>query len=274
MKYDKAGEKHEFFFNHDINIRRSESDTMKPHYHDNFEIYFITEGICTYFIDNRIYQLQRGDLILIPQGILHYTKYNGTVHSRMLINCPERFIPASVRQMLPSLVYLYRNPGVFDDVNGIFQKIEQEYNDPDELTEDILICYTNNLFFLLARNLGGCEKIENKNRIAEQAIEYLQSNFSSPITLTDIAGFFSVSPEHFSRMFKKETGFGFNKYLNTLRLQKAEALLKKADDTEITRIATECGFEDSNYFSKKFKEMYGISPQKLKALCRSAKAKK
>ena len=68
---------------------------------------------------------------------------------------------------------------------------------------------------------------------------------------------------NFSRLFKKETGLGFSKYLNSLRLQYAEQLLKSAEGKNITRVAESCGFDDSNYFSKKFKEVYGISPKKV-----------
>ena len=78
-----------------------------------------------------------------------------------------------------------------------------------------------------------------------------------------MAELFSVSPEHFSRVFKKETGLGFSKYLNSLRLQYAEQLLKSDKDQSITQVAEICGFDDSNYFSKKFKEMYGAAPKKV-----------
>ena len=64
-------------------------------------------------------------------------------------------------------------------------------------------------------------------------------------------------------MFKKETGLGFSKYLNSLRLQHAEQLLRSAEGQNVTRVAESCGFEDSNYFSKKFKEVYGVSPKKV-----------
>ena len=83
------------------------------------------------------------------------------------------------------------------------------------------------------------------------------------LTLSGLAKRFSVSFEHFSRMFKKETGLGFSKYLNSLRLQYAEQLLKSSEKYSITEVAQICGFDDSNYFSKKFKEVYGISPKKL-----------
>ena len=97
----------------------------------------------------------------------------------------------------------------------------------------------------------------------EQAVAYIRENFASDITLSSLAKRFSVSPEHFSRMFKKETGLGFSKYLNSLRLQHAEQLLKSESRQSITDVAQICGFEDSNYFSKKFKEAYGISPKKV-----------
>ena len=47
------------------------------------------------------------------------------------------------------------------------------------------------------------------------------------------------------------------------KLQYAEQLLRSAEGQNITQVAEICGFEDSNYFSKKFKEVYGISPKKV-----------
>ena len=113
------------------------------------------------------------------------------------------------------------------------------------------------------RNAETCIDIDDGNKIIEQAVAYIKENFSSDITLSSLAGKFSVSPEHFSRLFKKETGLGFSKYLNSLRLQYAEQLLRSSKGHSITQIAEICGFEDSNYFSKKFKEVYGNSPKKM-----------
>ena len=47
------------------------------------------------------------------------------------------------------------------------------------------------------------------------------------------------------------------------KLQYAEQLLRSSEVQSITQVAESCGFEDSNYFSKKFKEIYGISPKKV-----------
>ena len=124
-------------------------------------------------------------------------------------------------------------------------------------------CHIHSLLYLLLRNIDFCLKIDTGNKVIEKSVAYIKENFASDISLSLLADMFSVSPEHFSRMFKKETGLGFSKYLNSLRLQYADQLLKSSKDMNITQIAVCCGFDDSNYFSKKFKELYGVSPKKV-----------
>jgi YesN/AraC family two-component response regulator len=207
--------------------------------------------------------VQSGDIIIIPKGIIHHTKYDNINHSRILINCSARYLPDSVCSYISSGNYLFRNPYILNDVKRIFEKIESEYMLKDSLSDEIISCNTHSLFYLLIRNTDTCLTVDSRNKNIEQAVSYIRENFSSDISLSSIAEMFSVSPEHFSRLFKKETGLGFSKYLNSLRLQYAEQFLKNSEGRSITEVAEICGFEDSNYFSKKFKEVYGISPKKL-----------
>lgn len=262
MKYDKFADGRIFYFHKDI-VRDSTAPKNEKHYHNLFEIYYITEGACTYFINNKSYNLVAGDIILIPSGTIHNAEYKIANHTRLLINCSNRFIPASVRPLLPQMIYLYRNPVIADEIADLFLKIEQEYTMNDEIHEEILSCYTHMLFFTLARNIKTKEHISTTHDYIEKSAEYMQKNFTTDITLTDIAKMYGVTPVHFSRTFKKETGFGFSEYLNILRLQKAETMLKSGVKKTITEIAGECGFTDSNYFSVKFKKMYGKSPKNV-----------
>jgi AraC-like DNA-binding protein len=263
MKYDKFINNTDFIFSHVIETQKRKSYKMESHYHNLYEIYLIESGTCNYFIDNKSYQLEDGDIVLIPEGTIHNTEYINTVHSRMLINCSRKYIPSAIKEYLPKSQYLYRNPKIKDEVIELFKKIKHEYNNGDGLSEEILKCYTHAFFYLLIRNIETQTKVNSKNKYIETAITYIKENLKNDITLTQIAKECSLSPEHLSRMFKKETGFGFCEYLNLLRLQKAEALLKQSDNLSISQIACECGFNDSNYFSVKFKKMYGISPKKL-----------
>lgn len=263
MNHIKFDPDESYYFHKGVSKRVAETGASWPHYHSLYEIYFLLEGNCTYFIDNKVYNVQAGDIVIIPDGVIHHTKYDNISHSRILINCSARYIPASVVSGMISGVYLYRNPDIIDRMNKIFENIGKEYSLKDRLSDEIILCHTHSLFYLLMREYNTCIYVEGKNKVIEQAMTYIQENFSTSVTLSDIAAMFSVSPEHFSRMFKKETGLGFSKYVNSVRLRHAEKLLRSTEKPNITRIAESCGFEDSNYFSKKFKEMYGISPKKI-----------
>lgn len=263
MSHIKFDPDESFYYHRGISKRVAETGASWPHYHSLYEIYFLLEGNCTYIIDNKVYNVKPGDIVIIPDGIIHHTKYDDIRHSRILINCASEYIPSSVKAGISCGRYLYRNPFVYDEVKKCFRKIEDEYMLGDSYTDEIIRCHTNSLFYFLMRNADSCLAVDEGNKVIEQAVAYIRENFASDITLSSLAKRFSVSPEHFSRMFKKETGLGFSKYLNSLRLQHAEQLLKSESRQSVTDVAQICGFEDSNYFSKKFKEAYGISPKKV-----------
>ena len=84
------------------------------------------------------------------------------------------------------------------------------------------------------------------------------------VTLHDVAEHCFVSREHLSRIFKKETGFGFNEYLNIYRLKKANAILTENPKSKVSQVAVRCGFGDSNYFSKQYKKLYGVAPTRTR----------
>lgn len=252
-----------FFYHNHTSINAKEEKPNKIHHHNLFEIYFITSGTCNYFINNRTYSLIPGDIILIPDGVIHNTEYDGSHYSRRLINCSRSFIPSSVLLSLKNIGYLYRNKDIYDEVLHIYEKIEYEYTHMDEMSEDILRCYTNMLFFLIARNENTFDKSSAGNLYIEKCTSYIQKNFAGSINLSMLAKMCAVSPEYLSRTFKKETGMGFCEYVNILRLQKAEQMIKASPYMSITEIAARCGFDDSNYFSFKFKKYYGITPKKM-----------
>lgn len=244
--------------------RRGIGDSMHSHhYHDRFEMYYLTQGKCHFFIDNRSYDVTAGDLVLIPEGIIHRTNYGSSEeYARTVVEFPLCFIPESVQPMLSSMTYIFRNPGVTEEIYGMIKSIEQECKNPDEFVFDSLRAKMASLFFFLARNILPEGNAMSKNSMIEDVVNYMKGNFRSDIKLATVAKNHFVSPEHLSRTFKHDTGFGFNEFLSLIRLRHAEKLLKERGAKSISEIAYSCGFNDSNYFSDKFRRTYGISPLK------------
>ena len=249
---------------------RFESDmNAKPvvghrHYHDAFEIYYLQKGECRYFIDDKSYDVKEGDLILIPEGVIHHTAYSEGVHSRKLIYCSRASIPTAVAERLSSLLYLYRNDSIADEIGEIFDSIEKESGAHDPFSMGIIEAKLELLFLLLARNKNTCPKAPTKNEYVSAAVEYVRRNYKSDARLSEAAKEISVSPEHLSRIFKRETGFGFCEYLTLVRLKSAEELLISEPESSVSAVAFACGFNDSNYFCEKFKKSYGTSPLKYR----------
>jgi len=201
--------------------------------------------------------------MLIPEGVIHKTNY-GTdeEQARVVLEFSSRFVPESVRAKLPSMVYLFRNPTLQSDLHEMIRSIDHECKKPDEFTYESIEAKISSLLFFLARNrvLGG--PTVSKNSMIEDVINYIKGNFAQDVKLSEVAKSHFVSAEHLSRTFKHDTGFGFNEFLSLIRLQHAEHLLKERRGMSISEIAYSCGFNDSNYFSDKFRRTYGVSPLK------------
>lgn len=264
LKFDKFNEREPFYFDYkEISTKPEDKKAnTENHFHNFFEIYLIESGECQYFIDNKVYEIVKGDIVLIPEGIIHNTKYKDNNYSRMLINCSYKYIPSAFN-LYQKNAYVYRNNAAWKEIYYIFKKVLEEYKKKEVYSDEILQNYTEILFFHILRNKNYYINNLSSNPLIEDSIKYIQENYSSDITLKNVAKHFSVSPEHLSREFKKVTSFGFCKYLTLFRLKKAQSILKSSEKTMVADVASRCGFNDSNYFSLKFKEMYGISPKQM-----------
>ncbi len=250
----------DFYYNKTENKTCSNST---EHFHSGFEVYYMKEGKCHYFINDTSFDIISGDVILIPEGTLHGTSYGSKPCTRLLINFQSSFISPEILAELKTVGYLYRNASSIATINDIFSRIETEYNIDDGISRAALKSYTEALFVLMIRNQGNKIRQE-RNTVVEAAIKYIQANYMSTIRLAEVAKMLSVSEEHLSRTFKKEITFGFSEYVTLIRLQKAEHMLKNEPSRAITEVAYACGFNDSNYFSYKFKKAYGVTPSEVR----------
>ena len=96
-----------------------------------------------------------------------------------------------------------------------------------------------------------------------RALEFIEENFSDPITIEDIVGHSQVSRRHFFRLFEQAVGMAPMEYLKKLRLQKAASMLLTTK-ASVTQVAFACGFNDSNYFSSLYHKEFGNSPSQFK----------
>ena len=230
------------------------------HYHNFYEIYYMVDGKGTYFINDKLYDIIAGDIVIVPPNTIHSTDYQNKEYERVLLEFTDGLLPKSIRDKLKLLPSLYRHAGISHEVYIILREIEREYKEPDDFSVESINYLINRFIILLLRNLPAVKPVHSRDAVISEVITFIKENYRTNITLAQLAEMHFISPEHLSRSFKKETNFGFNEFISLVRLQQAENLLKNRGNISIAEVAYACGFNDSNYFSDKFKKNYGVSP--------------
>lgn len=95
-------------------------------------------------------------------------------------------------------------------------------------------------------------------RIGE-AISHLETHFQGPIDLDELARIAHMSTRNFMRSFQAAMGNSPIAYLIQIRVNKA-ASLQRHSENSVTEIAFQVGFSDSNYFTRQFSRLLGVTP--------------
>ena len=141
-----------------------------------------------------------------------------------------------------------------------------ETSDPFRQNKVLVKALECRITHMLLRSLFGVtsntEKISERFDV-DKAAEFINEKYSENISVRDIAGAIALSPSHFSRLFKKETGLSPQEYLIHVRLDRAKSFLLRSRKS-VTEIALQCGFSSSAHFSSSFMKRFGKTPSEFK----------
>lgn len=111
---------------------------------------------------------------------------------------------------------------------------------------------------LLSTYSTNYKEFENSDRI-KVIYEFIQENYSSKITLSEVSELINMSPVSFNRFIKKRTGKTFVEYVNDTRIGFASRWLIE-EKLSITEIAYKCGFNNIANFNRIFKKNKKCTP--------------
>jgi AraC family transcriptional regulator len=95
-----------------------------------------------------------------------------------------------------------------------------------------------------------------------RAVEYIQDQLDTDLTVSGIAQAVGLSPDHFTRLFKESTGQSPHRYVVEARVRKAKELLTTGKFT-ISEAAFHVGFADQSHLTRQFKRVFGLPPKRL-----------
>ncbi|MDU5110695.1 MAG: AraC family transcriptional regulator [Clostridium sp.] len=250
------------------------------HYHSQYEIYYLLLGDRNYFIHDQVYNIKKGDLVLINSNILHST-LDGSLssHERLLIEFDMSFFDGFLVD--------YNNLGLLDcfykdcnilrledserkQIENCFFKILQESKENNSQNSIELKVYFLELLILINKFHSNSNTLQydypsKLHKRIYEIITYINSNYNKEISLDLVSKKFFISSAHLSRSFKSVTGFTFIEYLNNLRVKEAQKLLIETPLT-ISQITEKVGYQNTTHFGRMFKLITGSSPREFRKL--------
>lgn len=258
------------------NTKSSQSE-LPEHFHDWYEIVYVYQGKGTFFIDHTFYEMKQGDLFLIPGNTIHQAT-------------PDREMPVTSTAIYfsPSIVQAPNLGDSFSYLHGFEQaaehrnykletllpqrqhldvwleSIQYEFKHPQLGHRQAILLQLLQLLLFLNRDLGAGTKPNTGDSIAppmwmREILLYIDRHFCEDIGLKTLSKQASVTPSHFSRVFKQLIGMNITAYIMTKRIIRAKQLLSE-NDLNISVIAEMCGFESLPHFHAMFKRVLGMTP--------------
>lgn len=259
-------------------MKRAAPFTMEDdHYHDYYEIYYMLAGQRIYFIRDRSYSIEQGDLVFIHKHELHKTMQTGdSAHERLIIHFDDATINLLAGKHADLLLMPFRH------ASHIIRLPRQEQLAADQLMRRLLAEIgqrpegyelfppqaLTELLLTAARYMQQHEPVPLHHATPMHAkisevIRYINAHFAEPLRLGGLADHFFISPYYLSRMFKEMTGFTFSDYVILTRMKEAQRLLRDSE-ISITDIAAAVGFDNFSHFGKTFKKITRVSPREYR----------
>ncbi len=218
-------------------------------------LYYITDGEADITIENKKISLMPGNWYLLPAGCkFSYNCRETMTHIYFHIKlCGEEKL---------DMLSVCREPILLEDNSSFFNIIEYIKN--GDLTEGLRVYGTvySVLFEILKKNNITIENAK-LSPCVRFAVEYINSNLSASLSTTEIAEKTFVAKSTLCKYFAKELQMSVQDYIYVLIFYKACQMLIE-NRMSIGQISMELGFCDQLYFSRKFKERYGVSPREYR----------
>ena len=234
----------------------------KLHSHPHYEVYFLYEGKRSFFIENALYSIEAPAVLIVPPFAMHKTE--GGAFKRVNIYVTESMLDDFQKEVLTSLSLSFvtltdeQSEKLLNILHlSLDRPLEQHEHEVDKAKFDYFLLTLYH--FAESRLPQSVEREQKASSLVIKAINYMNANYTEPLTLDDLAERIYATKQTLNYHFKKDLGCTPMNYLLRLRLTKVKELLATSEKT-IEEIADCCGFSSGNYLTLIFKQKEGISP--------------
>lgn len=243
------------------------------HTHDFYEMELILAGSAINSINGKSFPIGPGDVFIVGKGATHEITqidglelYNVGFNGRAIRNIGTDLLKLPGFHALflmepaedPTVSRLKLEPTELKRAQRLLDEMHEEYARALPGFQTVLLSEFTHLIALLSRNYSHSIGERSTWQMA-YALAKMERDYAEPFSIAELAESVYLSERQFRRQFEKFYRQSPKVYLQKRRLSAAtELLLQK--EFSVTEIALACGFSDCNYFSRAFRQNFGISP--------------
>ncbi|PAF28928.1 AraC family transcriptional regulator [Paenibacillus sp. 7516] len=238
------------------------------HMHEDIsEIVYVSDGEGIIKINEHPYAVQKGDLLIYNQGIIH-EQCTSPVCPLSLYYCgiANIYSDGSRREhIISENASPYIKTGAYAGrINELLDFMYEESSNQQAGYEKICEGLLGALLALVQRLVQpNVSRKQDSDHLAVRIKEYLDENYLQHLKLQDIAAHFHMNPYYLSHVFKHKYDDSPIRYIVHRRMGEAKCLLTKTD-MKVSEIAHVLGYQNANYFTILFTKTMGESPTQYK----------
>lgn len=262
-------------------VKHNRYTTPIMHNHDFYELFYVYEGQFKQQIGNQIYEMNSGDLCLIPPDIYHELNVNNSSIVLNILIAKSTFQEIFLNNLVGNNVFanffkqdFYKqkitNFIIFptygdEEIKKIIIDMDLELNNQDEYYVPVVHSLLLLLLSLSLRKYGQdaiIPKQGKQNQLDLQILKIIDKEYAT-ITLNDLSRRLNYSEQYLTQRLKNTTGLSFEKYLLSQRMKRAGHLLRNTKET-VNQIGELTGYQNPATFIRAFKRYYQMTPTEFR----------
>lgn len=258
---------------------------VSSHHHAFDELVIVLTGSAMHTIDDQTYPVKAGDVFVVKRDSIHnYQDPKGFALVNVIFDAKKLDMGNWDIRELTGYHVLFSLEPAFRDRHEFRSCLTLEgapFTRASELAEELAATtcdkepgyrvQAKGLFMLLVIMLSKCysDTPETNRHTTElikigDTIAYIESNYPSKISIRKLAELAHMTVRTFQRTFHHCMQMTPTEYITQVRLRNAAHLLKESD-LPLTRIAMLCGFSDSSYFGRIFRDKMALTPSQYRS---------
>ena len=252
----------DFSIAHIVLDKNSPLNQHESHIHTQYEIYLNLSGDVSFEVENRIYPISRGSVIITrPMEYHHCIYHSNAAHEHYWITFStddgEEFLKQFFEQKMKNDNLILLDEAQLEECLCTLDDLLE--NDP--LEHRIAFCRLLHILDM-GRRAEGSNLINKVSRDVTQALRFMDEHLTEDVEISVLAGYCNVSVNTLERHFKESLGSTPFSVLQKKRLVYSMRFLKNGDT--VTDTAVKSGFSDYSNYIQLFRKQFGITPLQFK----------